>query len=252
MELIGVDKGLGPALLLIHGWCGDSAHFAHQVEAFAVRHRVLVPDLPWHGTGSSEGEISIGSFAAALADSLDRKRVDRVVVVGHSMGGMVAVKLASIRPDLVAGVIVLDSAFAMRPEGLSGLQGLVPLLSGPDRITAMKGLAAGLFEPSDDPALRSRVVDQMVNSLQRLQAEGLQTMVDFIVGEGDELFARLKQPTATILAANPPSDPERLRTLNRRAYVAQVLAAGHYVQLFAAAQVNAMIADFIELARDDV
>jgi hypothetical protein len=116
----------------------------------------------------------------------------------------------------------------------------------------MKGLAAGLFEPSDDPDLRSRVVDQMVNSLQRLQAEGLQTMVDFIVGEGDELFSRLEQPTATILATNPSSDPERLRTLNRRAYVAQVLAAGHYVQLFAAAQVNAMIADFIELARDDV
>ena len=252
MELSGVDKGDGQALLLIHGWCGDNAHFAPQVEPFAPRHRVLLPDLPWHGTGLHEGEISIGSFAAALADGLDRKRIDRAFVVGHSMGGMVAVKLASIRPDLAAGVIVLDSAFAMRPERLSGLQSLVPRLSGLDRITAMEGLAASLFEPSDDPALRGRVADQMVYSAERLQADGLQTMVDFIVGEGDELFSRLEQPTATILATNPSSDPERLRTLNRRAYVAQVLAAGHYVQLFAAAQVNAMIADFIELARDDV
>lgn len=213
MELSGVDKGGGQALLLIHGWCGDNAHFAPQVEPFAPRHRVLLPDLPWHGTGLHEGEISIGSFAAALADGLDRKRIDRAFVVGHSMGGMVAVKLASIRPDLAAGVIVLDSAFAMRPERLSGLQSLVPRLSGLD---------------------------------------GLQTMVDFIVGEGDELFSRLEQPTATILATNPSSDPERLRTLNRRAYLAQVLAAGHYVQLFAPAQVNAMIADFIELAPDAV
>jgi lipase len=92
-----------------------------QVESFAPCHRVLVPDLPWHGTGLSEGEISIASFAAGLADGLDRKRVGPAVVVGHSMGGMVAVKLASIRPDLVAGVIVLDSALAMRPEGLSSL-----------------------------------------------------------------------------------------------------------------------------------
>src|SRR5262245_45532779 len=91
-----VEAGSGPPpLVFVHGFGGSSAAFAPQLEYFRRDHRVVAIDLPGHGaSGPERGAPSIGSFADDLAWLCGELGLYRPVVVGHSMGGQVALELA--------------------------------------------------------------------------------------------------------------------------------------------------------------
>ena len=94
--------GDGPPLLLVHGFAGGAANFADLAELLAPRHRVLVPDLPGHGGSAPLPAIpNLAAYAESLATLCHVEGVERLDVVGHSLGGVVALRLASRRPGLV-------------------------------------------------------------------------------------------------------------------------------------------------------
>src|SRR5689334_25401666 len=74
---------------------------------------VLAPDLLGHGRSSWEAPWTLEANVAALADLLAGETTRPVVVVGHSFGGAVALKLAVARPDLVASLVLLDPAVGL-------------------------------------------------------------------------------------------------------------------------------------------
>ncbi|HEX3947128.1 MAG TPA: alpha/beta hydrolase [Acidimicrobiales bacterium] len=250
MQLHYVLEGSGPGLLFVHGWCGESSHFDRQIGSLRGDYRVLVPDLPWHGQSPREGEITIEAFSAALAELLDELGGTPVAVVGHSMGGCIAVELATSRPDLVSSVMILDSGFAIAPEHVEAMTHQAARYEGPDRDEAIDQLTAGMFAPSDDPGLRKRLIDQIRDAPVEVLVEGTRTMVDFMAGPGDAKYAGLDLPVALVSGSTPFSDIERLRPLRPETHFAQVLSAGHYVQLFAAPQIDAMIRQFLTVAGD--
>lgn len=250
MTLHYVREGRGPTILFIHGWCGDSSHFERQIESFRDDHQVLVPDLPWHGRSPKEGDVTIQAFSAAVADLLDQLGLGPVPVVGHSMGGCVAVELATARPDLVSSVMILDSGFAIAPEHVEAMNHQAGRYAGPERDEAINQLTEGMFAASDDPTIRKRLVDQIRQSDLAVLVEGTRTMVDFMSGPGDAKYAALPMPVALVSGSVPFSDIERLRPLRPETYFAQVLVAGHYVQLFAAGQIDAMIRQFLRVVGD--
>src|SRR6478672_9493501 len=100
---LGYDTaGAGePALLFLHGWCGDRSFFAPQFDYFAPSHRVVAVDLPAHGESAVPEEYSIDAFARSVAEMADELRLGRSVVFGHSIGAMVALALSNLAPDLV-------------------------------------------------------------------------------------------------------------------------------------------------------
>jgi pimeloyl-ACP methyl ester carboxylesterase len=103
--------GAGPDLLLVHGLGGSALNWVAVAPALAERYRVLVPDLPGHGRSSPLPLPSGPSvFADALAELVGLERAAPVPVVGHSLGGLVAVRLAVRHPDLVAGVLLAAAA----------------------------------------------------------------------------------------------------------------------------------------------
>ncbi|TDW95708.1 alpha/beta fold hydrolase [Dinghuibacter silviterrae] len=118
------DTGKGPVVVLLHGFAEDSTLWKHQVALLAPHYRVIAPD--WPGSGLSPlgpgeppgaGEPSMESFAGLLHTLLVHERIDRAVVIGHSMGGYVALAFAEAYPDFVAGLGLFHStAFADTPE----------------------------------------------------------------------------------------------------------------------------------------
>ncbi len=248
MKLHYVLEGSGPDLLFIHGWCGDSSHFDPQIASFRDDHRVLVPDLPWHGRSPKEGEITIEAFSTAIAELLDELGETSVPVIGHSLGGCIAVELATSRPDLVGSVMILDSGFAIAPEHVEAMTHQAARYQGPERDEAIYQLTEGMFAPSDDAGLRKRLIDQIRHAEVDVLVEGTRTMVDFMSGPGDAKYADLKVPVAVVSGSTPFSDIERLRPLRPETHFAQVLAGGHYVQLFAPAQIDAMIRQFLTVS----
>ncbi|WP_428247171.1 alpha/beta fold hydrolase [Ferrovibrio sp.] len=84
------DIGSGPPLVFLHGWSCHGGFFAPQVEALQGRFRLLLPDLPGHGQSPAIADLTISGLADALHDMLGQYRVERPVLVGWSMGAMVA------------------------------------------------------------------------------------------------------------------------------------------------------------------
>jgi lipase len=104
----------GPAEILgIHGLTGHGQRW----ETFANRHLpefgVLAPDLLGHGRSSRDAPWTIDANVAALAALLEADGSAPVTVVGHSFGGAIALALATARPDLVAGLVLLDPAVGL-------------------------------------------------------------------------------------------------------------------------------------------
>src|SRR5215217_1049177 len=107
--------GGDPPVLLVHGWCCDHTYFAPQFERYAARgQRVVAVELRGHGRSDKpEGTYAIGVFADDLAWVCEQIGLEKPVIIGHSMGGIVVFDLAARYPALPSAVIMLDAAIVL-------------------------------------------------------------------------------------------------------------------------------------------
>ena len=107
-ELSYVDSGSGPAVLFIHGILGSQRQWAHLVDKMDDDHRVLVPDLFGHGESAKPlGDYSLSAHAATMRDLLDRLGIERVTLVGHSLGGGIAMQFFYLFPERVDRLVLV-------------------------------------------------------------------------------------------------------------------------------------------------
>ena len=127
-----VQAGSGPLLLLIHGIAGSVENWREVIEPLARRHTVVAASLPGHGRSApSGGDYSLGALAAGLRDLLVALGHERATLVGHSLGGGVAMQFAYQFPEATERLVLVSSG------------GLGPEVSLILRAAAMPG--AGLF-----------------------------------------------------------------------------------------------------------
>jgi pimeloyl-ACP methyl ester carboxylesterase len=112
--------GAGPPLILVHGLGGAAANWTELAPLLARRHRLLVPDLPGHGGSEPLPAVSgLEPFADRVALVAEGEGMLPAPVVGHSLGGMVVLRLALRRPDDVTA-IVLAAAAGLSTGGVLG------------------------------------------------------------------------------------------------------------------------------------
>lgn len=100
----------GPTLVFLHPWSTNHYIWAFQVNEFARDHRVLVVDHRGHGQSDKPvNGYGIGEMAADVVAILDDAKVDRAVLVGNSIGGMIAMQTALDAPNRVQGLLILSS-----------------------------------------------------------------------------------------------------------------------------------------------
>lgn len=109
-ELSYVDSGEGPVVLFIHGMLGSQHHWAHLVDRMDDTQRVLLPDLFGHGASAKPmGDYSLSSHAATLRDLLDQLEIETVTLVGHSLGGGIAMQFFYLFPERVERLVLVAS-----------------------------------------------------------------------------------------------------------------------------------------------
>ena len=114
IEFAYEDHGSGGRpLLLVHGFTGFRQDFATQLAALGRRGRVLAPDLRGHGESSKTGDAASYTFSQLTDDLLallDALGVERCDLLGHSMGGMLALRAALRAPERVVSLLLMDTA----------------------------------------------------------------------------------------------------------------------------------------------
>lgn len=106
------DEGQGEPFVLVHGFTGSKLDFHDQLQWFTDRYRVLTPDQRGHGESSNFGHVDAYSFDALahdLAGFLDALGIERCHLLGHSMGGMVAIRFALRYPQRLNSLILMDT-----------------------------------------------------------------------------------------------------------------------------------------------
>jgi pimeloyl-ACP methyl ester carboxylesterase len=129
----------GPVLLLLHGLLGSGASFGPALDELARTHRVVAPDLLGHGASEKpSGDYSLGALATLARDLLVVLGVESATVVGHSLGGGVAMQLAYQFPASVERLVLVDSGGlgrnvspALRAVALPGAEWVLPAVFNP-------------------------------------------------------------------------------------------------------------------------
>jgi len=245
VKLAYEESGSGPAIVLVHGWCGDHSYMAPQAEHFRPAHRVVTVDLRGHGASDKpEQEYTIRGFADDVAWLCGEIGVTRPVIIGHSMGGATALALAAWHPELPAAIVMLDAPVLLPPELVSTLRPqLVAAFRSPGYREAARGfVGAQMFRPGDDPQRKERILDGMSVAPQHVLASAIEAIWGF---DSAAALQACKVPALWIGADPLLADVRRMRELCPTLLTAQTAGAGHFHQLEVPDQVNAMIERFV-------
>ena len=150
-------------ILAIHGLTGHGMRWQTLATQHLPNFSVLAPDLLGHGRSSWEAPWTLDTNVAALADLLARETTRPVVVVGHSFGGAVALKLAVARPDLVASLVLLDPAVGLDGAWMSNIAD--DMMASPfylDRDEARNEKASGSWADVDARELDAELDEHLV------------------------------------------------------------------------------------------
>jgi pimeloyl-ACP methyl ester carboxylesterase len=245
------DLGQGdPPIVLAHGWTCDHTYFAPQAEHFRRNHRVISVDLRGHGESDKpRQDYTMALFADDLAWLCQQLGLAKPVVVGHSMGGVIAFELAARHPALPAAVVAVDAPIIPPQQVRDAMAPVIAGVKTPDyRQVSRSFVANALFLPTDDPALKARVVEEMSAAPQHVMASALEQ----ILACDTEASTAAVQVPALLLNAEGPGWPlagvARIKELNPKVMVGQTVGAGHLHQLVVPDQVNAMIERFLAVA----
>ncbi|MCK0171131.1 alpha/beta hydrolase [Aliiroseovarius sp. S1123] len=125
--LSAISAGQGATILFIHGVGLRAEAWGAQLDALSPHYRVVAVDMPGHG-GSAlpSGKLGLVDYTDAIATGIDGP----VMVVGHSMGAMIALDMAIRYPEKVRGVVALNAIFRRRPDAAEAVQARAASLDG--------------------------------------------------------------------------------------------------------------------------
>lgn len=119
------DIGQGPPIVMIHGLAGQMRNFAAVVEQLRTDHRIVLIDRPGSGHSPGRGADTLDEQAALVAALIDELGLDRPLVVGHSLGGAVALALALGHPERVGGLALVAPLTQVQEEVPAAFRGLM-------------------------------------------------------------------------------------------------------------------------------
>lgn len=236
-------------VVLVHGFGGDLDNWLFNIDALAGAATVYALDLPGHGqSGKTVGEASLAWLSGALIAFMDALAIPRAHLVGHSMGGAVAIATALAQPERVASLALIGSA-GLGPEINSGYtDGFVAAGSRRD----MKPVLEQLFH---DPGTVTRQLIEDILKYKRLDGvdEALRSLSSQLFPAERQthvLAEKLKQSAAPILVVWGETDrvipATHAGALEGRATVEVLPGAGHMVQMEKAGRVNELLLDHLK------
>ena len=240
--------GGGPPLLLLHGWAADRSYFVRQFEHFAAKHRVIGVDLRGHGASDKPGQAyTIEGFADDAAWICGELGVVRPVLVGHSMGGSVALAMAARHLELQTAAVVLFEALVVAPPPLvEQFKPVLEALRTDAYQHVMRHFMDQLFGPHFDPDDKARRLDQMKANPQKAMVSALESVLAY---DSTAAAAGCKMPILYVSSGPWYTDVSRFRELCPQLVTGQTVGGGHYFPLEIPEQVNPMVERFLKISQ---
>jgi sigma-B regulation protein RsbQ len=233
-----------PALVLVHGWCCHRGYWKDQVAPLAARAAVVTVDLAGHGeSGTTRRDWSLAAFGADVASVVDELGLEKVVLVGHSMGADVILHAARRLEPRVLGLIWVDEysqLFRLRSES-QVRERVAPFRA--DFVRATRTFVRGLFPPSAEPSLVERVATGMASAPPSIALAALEATWNH-ARDVPSLLAELGLPVIAINAQSSGTDVEDMR--RHGVDVVVMPEVGHFPMLERPDEFNACLSNIHE------
>jgi pimeloyl-ACP methyl ester carboxylesterase len=238
------DAGVGqPPMLLVHGWGTDRTVMKPLFEWARGSRRTVAVDLRGFGESDAPDQpYRIEGYSDDLACVSSTLGLGRSIVVGHSMGGMVALDFAARHADHVSAAIILEGMI-LAPDLLEGLR---PILAGV-RTDGYRNVVGSVMSylsgPGFDAQERARLVARAASCQQHVLVSAMEGMLAF---DSTAAASAVKCPLLYVGTGERYADLGRLRHLCPQVITGQLVGCGHYFPLEVPEQLYPMITRFIQ------
>jgi pyruvate dehydrogenase E2 component (dihydrolipoamide acetyltransferase) len=250
LRYLEMGAGDGPPVVFIHGFGADLNTWMFNQPALVERHRTIALDLPGHGgsTKTLDQAVDAASFAADIDRALAALSIDRVHLVGHSMGGAIALTFANWQPDRVASLTLIAPASLGEEINAAFIAGFVKMERRRDAQEVLRLLV-------HDPDLVGRAMVEDVLRYKRLDGvtTALQALAEEWFPNGAQrvgmapVLAGLAMPVQIIWGRDDCIIPAAHgEALAGKLPVHILDGAGHLPHMEKSAEVNRLIARFVE------
>jgi pimeloyl-ACP methyl ester carboxylesterase len=231
-----------PTLVFIHGWSCDSNYWRAQVPLFRQRYTVITVDLAGHGgTDGNRTDWSIRNFGQDVVTALSTVPSEQIILVGHSMGGPVALEAARKLGKRVVGIIgveTFNSVGAPAPNKAQ-IDALLRDFEADFIGQTRKFVTEHLFPPNASRDLANKVAYDMSLSQPRVAIPSLRAVLEY------DFTEPLKEVTAPILAIDSdlgePVNEARIRKVLPKFHATIITGVGHFLMMEDPARFNAAL-----------
>ena len=236
--------GDGPgALLFIHGWACDRYYWASQLYDFADTHTTVTVDLAGHGdSGADREEWTILSLARDVQAVVDHLDLRSVILVGHSMGGPVALEAARLMPDRVVGVIGVDTLHDVGADSGDAWERIFARYEAGFSGTCTE-FVKGMFLEETDAGLVTEITDDMCDISPEV---GLALLRAYSVYDLSGSLADVEVPVRSINSPMWPTNVEGNRRYDPDFDVMIIEGSGHFPMREKRAEFDLLLEQVIE------
>ena len=241
-----------PAVVLLHGMACLHEHMQPLVDVLSPSYRCVALNLRGHGQSSvPDGPFTMDAFTADLAFAIDQLDLDRPVLIGHSFGGSISLAFASAHPERVRSLVMLDSGLRAVETVGEDLNPFYDALRAADdegyARVVREFVLTRLFDAVDDRVVAAEVADVMAAVPRHVFLSMANTVTSF---HSANAALACTVPSMIVQSRQSFTDPVVLAQLASNWHIAQVVGAGHFLQLLVPEQVNAMVLRFLEMTAE--
>jgi pimeloyl-ACP methyl ester carboxylesterase len=218
--------GAGPDVVLVHCWCGNRTFYDAVLGDLARDHRVIALDLAGHGeSGDTREDYTMQAFAADVLAVMDAEQVREAVLVGHSMGGTVAMALAQQAPTRVRGIVGIDNLH--RVDAGHDRAQIDPLLAAmrDDFAGQVTAMVASMFPAGTDPDVIALAREPMIATGPAVGISAFAHLFDFDLASAARAYAR---PLDLVNDDGYPVDTAQWRAHGVDVRVTLLESVGHF------------------------
>ena len=232
------------AVVLIHGWTCNLDYWRDQVPDFAKRNRVIALDLPGHGQSDKpELVYSMDLFARAVDAVMRDAKVERAVLVGHSMGTPIARQFYRKYPQKTLAIVIVDGG--LRPFGDKKMRDtFTAAFRAPNYKEAGMQMFAAMAGPQLPAETQERIKTSFLNTPQHVIVSAMEGMNDDSIYGPD----KMNVPVLAILAKSPfwPADTEQFfRSISPNLDFHMWEGVGHFLMMERPKQFNEAVMVFL-------
>jgi pimeloyl-ACP methyl ester carboxylesterase len=235
-------------LVFVHGWSCDSRYWRGQVPYFEKKYRVVTLDLAGHGhSGLGRETYTVQAFGRDVKAAVEKSGAERVILIGHSMGGEIVAEAARLMPGRVIGIIGVDTLQSV--EYRLSREELDKLLAdfNNDFVNAAEAFIRTMITKDADKVLVEWVLADMSSTPKQAAISTIsEYMGMYVAGKTPELFDAIKVPVRCVNTDMWPTDIEGNRRHMKSFDVFIMKGAGHFLMLERPKEFNKLLEKAIQ------